>query len=110
MVAKIAEASVKLKEVISHRCAEDKWPKDVLDCYASASSQHDMHQCNEKLPKEQRDKLVAELMPVMSSIMGGMRPGGMGGMHTMGSAAPDGSAAAPAAGSAAPAAPAGSAK
>jgi len=114
-IAKVSEGAGKLKEVITKRCTEDKWPKDAIDCYASASSQQDLKGCREKLPKDSADKLRNEEMQVMSSMMGGMRPGrGMGGMHMMGSAAaPDGSAAAPSAdpaapGSAAPAA--GSAK
>lgn len=112
-IAKVTEGSGKLKEVITKRCTEDKWPKEVIDCYASAASQQDLKGCREKLPKEAADKLRTEEMQVMSSMMGGMRPGRgmMGGMHTMGSAAPEGSAApAPAPESAGSAAPAGSAK
>jgi small lipoprotein (TIGR04454 family) len=116
MVAKLAEMSGKFKDLLTKHCTDEKWPKDVISCFAAASSQPEMTACREKLPKEQSDKLRSDEMQLMSSMMGGMRPpgmGGMGGMHRMGSAAPEGSAApAPApesAGSAAPA-PAGSAK
>jgi hypothetical protein len=80
-IAKVGEGGAKLKEVITKRCTEDKWSKDVMDCYASAASQADLKSCREKLPKEQADKLHNEEMQVMASMMGGMRPGR--GMHGM---------------------------
>ncbi len=84
-IAKVGEGGAKLKEVITKRCTEDKWSKDVMDCYASATSQQDLKGCREKLPKEQADKLHNEEMQVMASMMGGMRPGrGMHGMNMNG--------------------------
>jgi hypothetical protein len=116
LAQKIGDAGVKLKEVITKRCTEDKWSKDVIDCYASAQAREDLRTCRSKLPKEQGDKLQAEEMQVMSSMMGGMRGmmghgmrmgsgmgGGSGDMATpppagsgMATPAPSGSAAAPA--------------
>ncbi|HEY1546525.1 MAG TPA: hypothetical protein VGG28_01830 [Kofleriaceae bacterium] len=120
MQQKITEMGGKLKDAISKRCAEDKWPKEVIDCVSSATTQPELKACREKLPKEAADKLRADEMAVMSSMMGamgGMRHGmhgggGMGGPGSdstgsaMAAPAPTGSAVAPA-----PApAPAGSAK
>jgi hypothetical protein len=122
MQQKITEMGGKLKEAIGKRCAEDKWPKEVIDCVGAASTQPELKACREKLPKEAADKLRADEMQVMSSMMGamggmrGMRHG-MGGGSGMGSGGGDGAGsgmAAPApSGSAAPApapAPAGSAQ
>jgi hypothetical protein len=126
MKAKMDDAAVKLKQVITNRCTEDKWSAEIVDCYAKATTREDIKSCRAKLPADQSAKLQAEEMQVMSAMMGGMRgpggmggpggPGGMGGMAGMGghpgalggsntgSAAatpPDGSGMAPPAGSAA---------
>ncbi len=128
---KMGEVATALKQAITNRCTEDKWPEEVIKCYDTAASMEELRACRQKLPADQQTKLQSEEMQVMMKTMGGgmggppgmgqMPPGheGMGGMppgHGMGGpmgGAPEGSAAAPApAGSAAPAAPApaGSAK
>ena len=84
MKTKLGEAAVKLKEVITKRCVEDKWSKEVIDCYAAATSQRDLSGCRAKLPTDQGDKLKGEEIAVMSSMMGGMRPGMMHGGSGMG--------------------------
>jgi hypothetical protein len=94
----------------------------VIDCVGAATTQPELKACREKLPKESADKLRADEMAVMSSMMGamggmrghGMHMGGGSGMaapagsdstgSAMAAPAPTGSAAAPAP------APAGSAK
>jgi hypothetical protein len=83
-VAQITDGIGKLKDVLVKHCTEDKWPKDVIDCYSNASSQQEFKACRERLPKEAADKLRADEMQVMSSMMGAM--GGMRGMrgHGMG--------------------------
>jgi hypothetical protein len=124
-VAQITDGIGKLKDVLVKHCTEDKWPKDVIDCYGNASSQQEFKACREKLPKDAADKLRADEMQVMSSMMGamggmrghGMRMGGGSGMgaggDSTGSAvaapAPVGSAVAPAPAPTPAPAPAGSA-
>jgi hypothetical protein len=110
-VAQITDGIGKLKDVLVKHCTEDKWPKDVIDCYGKASTQPEFKACREKLPKEAADKLRADEMQVMSSMMGAM--GGMrhGGMHHMGSGMGGGDMTPPPSGSAMVApAPAGSAQ
>ncbi len=128
---KMGEVATALKQAITNRCTEDKWPEDVIKCYDTAASMEELRACRQKLPADQQTKLQSEEMQVMMKTMGGgmggppgmgqMPPGhegmggpGMGGMPpapgSAAASAPAGSAAAPApAGSAAPA-PAGSAK
>jgi hypothetical protein len=107
-IAKVADAGAKLKEVITKHCTDDKWSKEVIDCYGSATQREDLRACRAKLPKEQGDKLQADEMQVMSSMMGGMR-GMMGhGMRPPGGGSGDmsGGMTPPAAGMAPPPAPA----
>lgn len=103
MKAKMEEAVVKLKGVITNRCTEDKWSADVIDCYSKAEKREDLKACRSKLPQDQQAKLQAEEIQVMMGT--GMGRGGHGGMGggmgdhpPMGSAvptAPDGSGMAP---------------
>jgi hypothetical protein len=108
-MTQVTEAIGKLKDVIVKHCVDDKWPKEVIDCYANASSQPEFKACREKLPQDAAQKLQTDEMGVMGSMMKGMRGHGMG-MHMGGGSG--GSMMAPPAGSGAPegsAAPAGSA-
>ncbi|MEO8846347.1 MAG: hypothetical protein ABI591_33300 [Kofleriaceae bacterium] len=106
--AKMEEAAVKLKGVITNRCTEDKWPAEVVDCYSTAQKREDLRNCRAKLPPESAAKLQKEEMEVMIGAgFGGMRPHGMGaggsGDHPeslQGNAPAMGSATAPAMGSA----------
>lgn len=66
----------KLKAAITHRCTEDKWSADVLDCYRNASSMPEMKACRGRLPAEASSKLQADEMQVMMTAMGG-EGGGM---------------------------------
>ena len=75
-----AEASgikEKLQAVYTRRCTEDKWPADVLRCYAGAVGMSAMKLCRGKLPAEQGTKLQAEIMGVMA---GGQQMNGTGAM------------------------------
>ena len=83
MKQKMDDAAVKLKQVITNRCTEDKWSTEIIDCYQKATTREDLKACRAKLPPEQSAKLQAEEMQVMSSMMGGM--GGMRPPHSMGS-------------------------
>lgn len=80
MKAKMEEASVKLKGVMTNRCTEDKWTADVISCYAAAAKREDLRNCRAKLPPDQAAKLQKEEMDVMMGAgFGGMRGGAMGG-------------------------------
>ena len=102
MKAKMDEAAVKLKGVITNRCTEDKWSADVIDCYSKAAKREDLRNCRNKLPQDQQAKLQSEEMLVMMGAgFGGMRPHGDmsgSGMATP-PANPDGSGMAPPVGS-----------
>lgn len=77
-----AEASgikEKLQAVYTKRCTEDKWPADVLRCYAGAVGMSAMKLCRGKLPAEQGTKLQAEIMGVMAGGAGQTPPAGHGG-------------------------------
>jgi hypothetical protein len=90
MKQKLDEAGAKLKDVIAKHCVDDKWGKDVIDCYSASTTREDLRNCRGKLPPEQGAKLQADEMAVMSSMMGGMpgragmMHGGMGGSGAMG--------------------------
>jgi hypothetical protein len=111
MKAKMDEAGVKLKGVMTNRCTEDKWSAEVIDCYGKAQKREDLRDCRTKLPQEQQAKLQSEMMQAMMGAgMGGMRPHGMGGPGGPGGApAPDGSGMQAPPAPAAPAVPEGSA-
>src|SRR3954469_5697374 len=79
MKAKMEEAVVKLKGVITNRCTEDKWSADVIDCYAKAEKREDLKACRSKLPQDQQAKLQAEEIQVMMSSGVGSRGHGAGG-------------------------------
>jgi hypothetical protein len=79
---KMDEVSGALKQAITNRCTEDKWPADVIKCYGDASSMEELRTCREKLPADQQAKLRNEEMQVMMKSMGGA--GGMPGAHSMG--------------------------
>jgi hypothetical protein len=81
MKAKMDEASVKLKGVMTNRCTEDKWSADVISCYSTAAKREDLRNCRAKLPPDQATKLQKEEMDVMVGTgLGGMRGGAhMGG-------------------------------
>lgn len=64
----MAERGDRLKAIIVKHCGDDRWPADVIDCYAKASSMPDMKACRSKLPAEQSQRLQGEIMQAM---MGG---------------------------------------
>ena len=74
---KMDEVSGQLKQAITNRCTEDKWPDEVIKCYGNAGSMEELRGCREKLPADQQAKLKNEEMQVMMKSMGGA--GGMGG-------------------------------
>ena len=70
----------KLKGVLAKACVDDKWSKEVIDCFKTAE---DIAMCKEKLTPEQRASYTRNVMQVMmgSRGSGGMPPHGMpGGM------------------------------
>jgi hypothetical protein len=107
----------KLRGRLTERCNEDKWPPEVVSCFATVASLKEMQACQGKLNEDQRTKLLSEIRQVMMGARGDSRmPPGLGGHPPMlgspGPGAPGGDTAgsAPAAaGSAAAPAPTGSA-
>jgi hypothetical protein len=96
------DVQAKLKTIMTTRCTDDKWPADVINCYATkATDMATMKQCREMLPADKQQALMNEIRAVM---MGAAGAGG-GPMH----GAPSGSAA-PAEPAGSAAAPAGSAE
>lgn len=75
-----AAIQAKLKEVITTRCNEDKWPAASIDCYANqVKDMAGMKKCRATLPQEQQQKLLNMIRGVMMGAMGGdgpMHPGG----------------------------------
>jgi hypothetical protein len=86
---KLGEAGVKLKEVITKRCTEDKWSAEVIDCYSKVTNRQDVAACRAKLPADQGAKLRNEEIQVMTQAMGPM-PGGMRGPGGPGMGGPGG--------------------
>lgn len=67
------EVPKKLEAVLAKSCTDDKWSKDVIDCFTTAE---DIKICKEKLTPEQRANYTRNVMQVMM----GSRPPGGGGM------------------------------
>lgn len=99
-----ADMAGKIKDVITKHCTDDKWPKEVTDCFAAAKEKHEARACMEKLPKDAQEKFQADMMPIMMGAMGKAMENMGSGMPTPPTMAPAGSdmggSAAPAAGSA----------
>jgi hypothetical protein len=92
MTAADKEVPDKLEAVLVKTCTDDKWAKDVLDCFKTAD---DIKVCKEKLTPEQRGNYTRNVMQVM---MGARQQGGMGhGGPTGGSMTGSGQEPAPAA-------------
>jgi hypothetical protein len=68
------EVSGGLKQAMTNRCTEDKWPADVLKCFDGADSMESIRKCHQMLPADQGQKLQAEILQVMMKANGG-RPG-----------------------------------
>lgn len=96
MAGGAADVPGKLKQIMQTRCAEDKWPQAVIDCYANeAKDMSGMKKCREALPPELSQKLVNEIRSVMAGAAGGAMPpghGGAGGAMPPGGAGSAGSA------------------
>lgn len=61
----MAQRGDQLKAIIVKHCSDDKWPAEVIDCYAKASSMPDMKACRGKLPADQSSRLQADIMQAM---------------------------------------------
>lgn len=77
------EVKPKLQQIMTTRCTEDKWPADVINCYATqVSDMASMKKCREMLPQDAQQKMMGEIRAVMMSAGGGgpmHGPGGPGG-------------------------------
>ena len=72
------EVPTKLKAALTQACNDDKWSKDVIDCFTTAE---DIATCKAKLTTEQRAAYTRAAMGVMMAGGGGgggMPPHGMG--------------------------------
>ncbi|MBV8756257.1 MAG: hypothetical protein JO257_03210 [Deltaproteobacteria bacterium] len=74
------EMGASMKQVMTNRCTEDKWPADVLKCYEGAGSVEEIRKCREMLPQDQQQKLRADEQQVMMKAMGAAGGPGMGAM------------------------------
>lgn len=80
------DVQAKLKDIMTTRCTEDKWPAAVVECYATqVTDMASMKKCREMIPGPEQQKLMGEIRSVM------MQAGGAGPMH--GAPAPAGSGA-----------------
>jgi len=96
MAEQMKVISEKLRSIYVSACQADKWPAEVLNCFAAAKDQPSIKKCREALPPEQAQKIQARIMEVMSN-------GGAGGpMHGGGGPMGGGAPPAPPAGSATP--------
>jgi hypothetical protein len=98
---KMLDVIGKLRGALTQRCTEDKWPDEVVACFATVTKREDMKRCQAKLGEEQRTKLQNEIRQVMMGSMGSMSPNLPGHPATLGSAAAVGSGAPEAPGAAA---------
>jgi hypothetical protein len=57
------EVPKKLTAVLTKTCTEDKWSKDVLDCFKTAD---DIKVCKEQLTPEQRQNYTRNVVQVMT--------------------------------------------
>lgn len=71
MPGEMQQMVTKLKGVIVKRCTEDKWPADVIDCYAKSGNMAEVRTCRNKLAPELSSKLMNDEMQIMSGMMGG---------------------------------------
>lgn len=97
------EVKAKLQQIMTTHCTDDKWPADVVNCYATqASDMASMKKCREMLPPDAQQKMMGEIRAVMMSAGGGGPMHGPGG-PMMGGAGGTPPAPPPAGGEAAPA-------
>ncbi|MBX3154674.1 MAG: hypothetical protein KF773_01655 [Deltaproteobacteria bacterium] len=72
----------KLRPIYEERCTQDKWPADVMACFATASGFEALQGCRQRLVFEPREKLIQQIRGVMGAMgggMGGRPPMGHGG-------------------------------
>ena len=82
---KLGELAPKLKAVFTNRCVDDKWSRDVIDCYAKSSSVDEMRTCRGKLPQAAAQGLMRDEMDLMA---GAMSPPSMAAIGPKGAADP----------------------
>jgi len=79
MQDRMMEAMAKLRNALTQRCTEDKWPPEVVSCFTIVTSMKDMQTCQSKLTEEQRAKLRADLNEVMAGMRAPRMPDGVPG-------------------------------
>lgn len=67
---KLEELAPRLRAVITNRCVDDKWPADVIDCYAKVTSIDESRACRAKLSAEQQAKVQKDELDLFSGAQG----------------------------------------
>ena len=60
------EKSAKIKGAMLAHCKADAWGTDVLACYGDGKDNASLVGCIDKLTKDQQDKLMTDLAPIIS--------------------------------------------
>lgn len=66
--------SAKVKDAMIAHCKADAWAEDVVACYGDAADNEHLSGCIDKLTKDQQDKLMKDLAPIMSNSGSGGAP------------------------------------
>jgi hypothetical protein len=66
-----SEKPGRIKASMIAHCKADKWGDDVLACYGGAKDNASLAGCIDKLTREQQDRLMTDLAPILS---GGATP------------------------------------
>lgn len=78
--------TAKVKEVLIAHCTADGWADQTRACYGDAKDNAGLVDCIDKLTKDQQDKLMKDLAPIMAGSGGsGSAASGPGGSGSAGS-------------------------
>jgi hypothetical protein len=80
----------KLRPIYEKRCTDDKWPAEVMECFAKAEGMPALKKCRLNLPEVAKQNLIDQIGMVMNAAGGSMGrpPRGHGSDGSSGSAAP----------------------
>jgi hypothetical protein len=60
-----SEKPARIKAAMIAHCKADKWGDDVVACYGDGKDNASLASCIDKLTREQQDKLMADLAPII---------------------------------------------
>ena len=66
----LEQLAPRLRAVITNRCVDDKWPADVIACYAAVTSMDELRTCRGKLPAEPQAKVQKEELDLFAGALG----------------------------------------